>query len=238
MKFFNKNALITGATGGIGREIAIQMSKLGVNLFLTSTSDKKLKSLKRTLFKNNKNINIFTFVCDMSFNKNIDKLYLSIKKQSTHIDFLINSAGIFVPKKLDKESFLEITQSFQINTIAPIYLSKLISKDMKKRKYGRIINIGSSSSYSGFKNSSIYCATKHALLGFSRSLHDELKSSNIRVISVSPGTVDTNMAKKIKNQNRKTYIDPIDISKIIVHILSYDDNMTIEEIRLSRIKIE
>ena len=95
--------------------------------------------------------------------------------------------------------------------------------------------IGSSSSYSGFENGSIYCTTKHSLLGLSRALNAELKKKNIRVISVSPASTQTNMAKISTDQDFSTFLNPKEVAKYIVHVLSFDSEMIIDESRLNRI---
>ena len=84
---------------------------------------------------------------------------------------------------------------------------------MVSKKWWRIVNIGSSSSYNGFKNTSIYCSSKHALLGLSRSLHDELKEHNIRTFCVSPGSIKTSMGKRVIGQNYDTFMDPKEIAE-------------------------
>ena len=84
----------------------------------------------------------------------------------------------------------------------------------------------------------LYCASKHALLGFSRALHDELKKYNIRTYCVSPSGVKTEMGKLIKNQNFDTFIDPREIAEYVVFICSFDGEMISDEIRLNRMVIE
>ena len=128
----------------------------------------------------------------------------------------------------------DFEKSFNVNVRAPFIFSKEFSKDMIRKKWGRIINIGSSSSYSGFKDTSIYCSSKHAILGLSRSLHSELKSKNVRTIAISPGSIQTLMGKKVKNQKFEEFIDPVEIAEILVTCLSLDKNMVIDEIRLNR----
>jgi short-subunit dehydrogenase len=109
---------------------------------------------------------------------------------------------------------------------------------MIKNRWGRIINIGSSSSYSGFKNGSIYCSSKHAVLGLSRALHDELKSKNVRTFCISPGSIKTEMGKISKEQNFETFLNPKEIAKYLVFIISFDSELISDEIRLNRMNIE
>jgi len=125
-----------------------------------------------------------------------------------------------------------------VNIQAPILLSKEFSQDMVKKKWGRIVNIGSSSSYQGFKNSSIYCASKHALLGFSRSVLDELKNDNVRTFCVSPSSIKTKMGETLVEQDFNTFLNPKEVAESVIFIISYNDEMIIDELRLNRIKIE
>jgi NADP-dependent 3-hydroxy acid dehydrogenase YdfG len=109
---------------------------------------------------------------------------------------------------------------------------------MVQQKWGRIVNLGSSSSYTGFKNGSIYCTTKHAILGLSRSLHAELKEDNVRCYCISPSSTRTDMGKISSDQNFETFLDPSDVAESIKFVISFDVNLVIDEIRLNRMKIE
>jgi len=229
-----KTCFLTGATGGLGKEIAKQLIKNGYNIFLTSTNKNSLKKLKTQLNKLNNKSTIFYESGNLNDADDIQKIILQCRKNFSSIDILINSAGVFVVKSLQQSSLNDFEKSFNVNVRAPFIFSKEFSKDMIRNKWGRIINIGSSSSYSGFKDTSIYCSSKHAILGLSRSIHSELKSKNIRTITISPGSVKTPMGKKVKNQNFDEFIDPIEISKILVTCLSLDKNMVIDEIKLNR----
>ena len=106
---------------------------------------------------------------------------------------------------------------------------------MISNKWGRIVNIGSSSSYQGFKNTSVYCSSKHALLGLSRSLHAELKEFNVRTFCVSPGSIKTPMGKLVVDQNYETFLNPKEIAEFITKIISFNNEMISEEIRINRI---
>ena len=150
------------------------------------------------------------------------------------IDILINSAGIFVEKPIEKTTLEDFEKCHAINVRAPFILSKELSKNMKKRKWGRIVNIASSSAYQGFTNGSAYCSSKHSLLGLSRAIFNELKQKNVRVFCVSPGSSKTKMGKKCKNQNFETFINPKEIAEYIIHVMCYDKEMIIDESRLSR----
>ena len=234
----NKNCLITGATGGIGKEVCKQLANNSCNLFLTSTNTTKLKKLKDELKKINKNIKIEFFESDLTIENNINELINFIKEKFSSIDIVINSAGIFIESSIEKTSLVDFENCYSINVKAPFILCKEFTKDMKKNGWGRIVNIASSSAYQGFSNSSAYCSSKHGLLGLSRALFNEFKQKNVRVFCISPGSVKTKMGKKCKNQNYETFINPKEIAEYIFNIIIFDKEMIIEESRLNRIMIE
>lgn len=162
----NKNCFITGATGGLGREIAKQLIQNNCNLFLTARSEQKLKKLKSELDEiNTNNYKIIYSTCDLTKDYQIKKTIKSIRKSLHHVDILVNCAGIFQIKSISQASLEDFDKILAVNIRAPFLFCKEFSLDMMKQKWGRIINIGSSSSYSGFKNGSIYCSSKHAMLG-------------------------------------------------------------------------
>ena len=109
---------------------------------------------------------------------------------------------------------------------------------MVKNEFGRIVNLGSSSSYIGFKEGSLYSTTKHGILGLSRSLSAELKEYGIKVLCVSPGSVDTKMGRVNKDQDFTTFINKKDLSKLILHILKYQNQILLEELRINRMEIK
>ena len=238
----NKNCLITGATGGIGKELALKFAKEGCNLFLTSTNEKKLKELKKNLMKELKNTNInikiFFEKADLASKKDILKLILKINEKMKNIDIVINNAGIFIVKDIEELTAQDLEKSFNINVIAPFTFSKEFSKNMKKQNWGRIINIGSSSAYGCSKETMAYAASKHALLGLTKGLHEELSPYNIRSYIVSPAGTKTDMGKKIKNQNYNTFVSPNEIADYISFIIKFDSTMVSNEIRLNRMILE
>lgn len=234
----NKNCLLTGATGGIGQEIASGLVASNCNLFLTARNRKKLKNLKSKLESFNSNIKISYEAVDLSNLENVRKLIKKTRKDFGQIDILINCAGRFLIKPITKCTMKDFDDSFNVNVRTPFLLCKEFSKDMCKNKWGRIVNIGSSSSYNGFKNGTIYCATKHSILGLSKSLQSELKENNVRTSCISPGSTKTEMAKISTDQDFNTFLDPKDVAEFIIFIIAFDKEMIVDEARLNRMIIK
>jgi len=236
----NKNCLLTGATGGLGKELAIHFAESGCNLFLTSRSNEKLGKLQNELKSLFPNLQIHFGAFDISVHNEIEKLIKSVRSAFTSTDILVNCAGIFPVKLLQESTINDFDKCFNVNIRAPFILCKEFSQDMVNKKWGRIVNIASSGAYNGRKKTSIYRSTKHALLGFSRSIHSELKEHNVRTFCISPGPIKTPMGNEIikyenQNENFESFMNPTEIAEFITHIISYDSEMISEEVRLSRI---
>jgi 3-oxoacyl-[acyl-carrier protein] reductase len=231
----NKNCLITGATGALGQELARQLFSHGCNLFLTSRSVNKLKSLALEIDCSGHRIKYASF--DLSNLLGIDSLIREVNSVFK-VDILINSAGVFSINEIENVSDKDLDIAINVNVKSPYVFCKHFSKDMKDNRWGKIVNIGSSSSYSGFKKGTLYCATKHAILGLSRSLYEELKEYNVQVICVSPGSMQSEMAKISVDQDFNTFLLPSDVASQILNVLLMENNMTCNELRLNRFVIK
>jgi short-subunit dehydrogenase len=235
-----KNCLITGATGGLGKQIAIELAKNNCNLFLTSMEE-NLDELKQELEKQNNKIVIKYQYSDLRKDEDVNNLIRKIRGEFTPIDILINCAGENHRRPLSESTLDEFDSCMNLNVRAPFILCKEFSKDMMEKKWGRIINIASSSAHNGFKNAAIYCSSKHALLGLSRTLFVELKDSNVRTFCVAPGSMKTKMAKEdeglLAEHDYNTFMEPSEVAEFIIKIISYDNEMVSQEISLSRLNI-
>jgi len=233
MIFKGKNAFVTGATGGLGSEICIALANNGCNVFVIGRNKDKLFELQNILGKKC----LGSAVCNLENEHDLQEIATSCLA-IREIDILINCAGVFPVSSLEETSLNTFDECFNVNVRAPFILSKIFTKKMKENQWGRIVNICSSSSYSGFRGTSVYCASKHALLGLSRALYDELKGDGVRVFSISPGSIQTPMGREVRNQDYDTFMDPKEISEFITKLISYDCNMVSEEVRLNRITIQ
>ena len=233
-----KNVFLTGATGGIGRELAFQFARSGCNLFLTGRERERLSDLADSILSEDNQVTVSYQAGDLENSQDVFLLVDGVSRSLGDIDILVNCAGSFIVKSLFESSLDDFDKSFNVNVRAPFVFSREFAKSMSKAGWGRIINIGYSSSYSGFSNTSLYCSSKHALLGMSRAFYDELKDHNIKTFCFSPGSVKTEMGKKVKNQDFSTFIDPVELAEYIVFTISFDSDMISEELRINRFKIQ
>lgn len=231
-----KRAFVSGATGGIGKAISFALAECGCDLFLTSTNEVELNNLKKTL-SDKYNVKVSYVGGNLAAIKDVYNIVASAKDAFGEIDVLINSAGIFPNAGLfdiDDDSFSE---AIDINLRSAFLFAREFAKEMVEHRWGRIINIGSSSSYSGFSGTSMYCASKHALLGFSRAIHDELKQYNVRSYCISPSSTQSKMGAATPGQDYSTFLDPDDVAKYVVFVMSFDSNIMSEELFLKRMTV-
>ena len=228
----NKNVFISGATGDIGMEISKKFSDLGCNLVLNGTNEKKLKDLSDSIKTDVNKIEIIS--ADLGSISEAERVAKEAK-QIFNIDIVVNSAGVFPNLSIANTTNEVLLETISVNLIAPFVFIREFSQVMMQNNWGRIINIGSSSSYSGFKNTSAYCASKHALLGLSRSAHDELKEHSIRTYCLSPSSTQGKMGKKSTDQDYSTFLSPSEIAEYVEFIISFDSNVMVEELMLKRL---
>jgi len=224
--------LITGAAGGIGVAIAKQLSNLKCDLILVSKRKAKLENLVKTL-KKNFEINITSFNCDFSNLDNVKKLIAAL--QQHRVDVLINNAAVFNVEDFTIEKHPKMLETLNVNLLAPIMLSRAIIKKMKKYRKGRLIFIGSTAAYKGEKNVVTYCASKHGLLGLSKSINDEFNRYNIQSTIISPGLVKTDIHEKYRaGQNFDTFIEPKDFAEFVISLIEEKPSAFIPEVMVRR----
>lgn len=169
----------------------------------------------------------------MKYRKTVDSSIKKINGLPGAVDLLINVAGVFPYGSVTKSDESVYDNCMDVNMKLPYLLSLGLFEKIKQGEWGKIINIGSSSSYAGFNNTVIYCASKHALLGFSRALNDEWKDFGVSVHCISPGTIDTEMADVLE-QDKSTYIQTKEFAELVYDVSKYEGNMLVEEVRAVR----
>ena len=230
----NKVCLVTGASRGIGKSIVGRLLKSGATVCATSREIEDLQALKVEFLKHQKNLHIFA--ADLSNRIEVDDLCDNVTKTVGNIDVLINNAGILILEPLSECSEELLRVSFEVNVFAPFALTRHFSKAMIEKKMGSIINVCSSSSYTGggAPKHCIYSATKHALLGFSRALDEELRSKNIRVGTVSTAGVATDMMVGRDDLDHSSFMSADEVADAVMFMLENVGEGIVYEMRMWR----
>ena len=238
MELKGLTAVITGAGGGIGREIAISLAMEGVNIVLFGGNN--LDNLNQTAeFIKNMQGQCVVAPGDLTNDKILNGNFEQLISIIGGFDILINNAGVAQNCAMEDVSAEQFDKIMNINVRVPYLLSTKSIPILKKSKCASIINIGSVVSHLGYANQSAYSASKHALLGFTKSLANEVYKDGIRVHVVSPGGVYTDMVK-ISRPDLKPdgMIMPTDIADIVMFLLKNRGNAVIDEIIVHRVNKE
>ena len=208
----NKVALITGATRGIGRQIAITLAKQGFDIAIN------YRTLNDSLNETVKEIENYGVQClavqgDVSVFEDCENMTKQVIERFEKIDVLVNNAGItkdmlFVRMKQD-----DFKQVIDVNLVGTYNMTKNVSQYMIKQKYGKIINISSVVGLHGNAGQANYSASKAGIIGFTKSLAKELASRNILVNAVAPGFIETDMTSVLKDDVKTNILNTIPLKR-------------------------
>ena len=212
-EFEGKVALITGASRGIGRAIAINLAKNGANIVINYNSN--LKAAKKTQkLVANEEVKSEIIKADVSKEKNIKYLIKQTKKKLGHIDFLVTNAGIALlskdPLELNYNTWKKTMATNVDGTLLPI---KAVLPGMLKRKYGRIVCITSIAGLGMRPNMITYGTSKAAVIALVRNMSAAI-SPHVRINSVAPGLIETDMIESLDKKTRKNMIDSTPLKRI------------------------
>lgn len=209
-----KIVIVTGASKGIGRGIVIKLARKGMKVIAGyNNSEKEAKELKEELEK--ENIYIEIFKVDVSKRENIKQMVEYVLNKYKKIDVLINNAGISQYKLFTDVTDEEWNQVINVNLYSVFCATQEVLKSMIQNKQGCIINISSIWGIVGASCESIYAMSKAGIDSMTRSLAKELSLSNIRVNSIAPGCIDTDMIRKnLKEEDIEALENEIPLGKI------------------------
>jgi len=182
--------LITGASSGIGYELATLFAKNGHDLILVARQADKLKNIASHIQKQY-GITPYTIPTDLSNTSNIDRLYQKLRQQNMQVDYLINNAGFYVKGAFIQNSWKKEKDLILLQCLNHTYLTKLLLPQIIASKKGGILNIASTGSFVPGPYNAIYCASKSFVLRYSEALAEELKSYGIKVTVLCPGGTAT-----------------------------------------------
>ena len=186
------NAVITGATKGIGLAIAHKFAKNGIDLILNSRNEEDLSTIKEDFNQAYANVTIHTFKADLSDKKATQALGQYCIDCFGNIDILVNNAGVFLPGETHNEEEGTLEKMIETNLYSAYYLSQALIPGMLSTSSGHIFNMCSIASKIAYPNGGSYSISKFALLGFSKVLREELKDKGIKVTAILPGATWSN----------------------------------------------
>ncbi len=192
-----KTTLITGASSGIGKDLAYVYAEKNYNLVLVARRKENLEKIKNEIEKNT-NAQVEIISMDLASVNSAEQLYDEIKKKNISIDVLINNAGFGVYGNFVDKDIAEDEGMILLNIMTLTKLTKLFAKEMKEKGGGNIVNIASTGAFQAVPGIAIYVATKAYVLNFSEAIAFELKKHNVFVTTICPGPTKTEFADVAK----------------------------------------
>ncbi|WP_062814331.1 3-oxoacyl-ACP reductase FabG [Proteus mirabilis] len=209
MGFDGKIALVTGASRGIGRAIAEKLIACGATVIGTATSENGAKAISEYLGNRGKG-----FVLNVTETDSIEKFLADVRAEFGEIDILVNNAGITRDNLLMRMKDDEWQDIIDTNLSSVFRLSKAVMRAMMKKRYGRIITIGSVVGTMGNAGQANYAAAKAGVIGFSKSLAREVASRGITVNVVAPGFIETDMTRALTEDQRAGILSQVPANRL------------------------
>jgi len=225
-------SIITGAGKGIGRAIAHRFTEEGHNTILIARTEKDLKKVSEELRTKNAAVDYFTGdVGDQEF---VIRVVKEVIGKYGRIDHMINNAGFGIFRKVIDSSLKEFRDQMDTNLFGVYNFTKAVLPQMIQQRSGSIINIASLAGKNSFAGGAMYSATKHALLGFTRSLMLEVREYDIRVSAICPGSVDTSFGNHAPENpmNKKNILMPEDVADVVATVIKLPARALASEIDL------
>lgn len=234
MKLKNKTIIITGASEGIGQQIAQRLARENTNLALIARNEEKLQDVAKKaleLWASEARV----YIQDLSQTKDLSGLISQIEKDFRGIDVMINNAGIWQKMmQLDEVSTEKIDPIIETNLSAVVHLTHSALPALRKAEEGVILNVVSQSGVVAQGWQSVYTATKYGVRGFTDTLKVDLKGSNVRVAGVYQAGTKTKMFENTgETMPLEKFADPADLADIICYMLSQPPKIWMHEVRVT-----
>lgn len=190
----NNIIMITGATAGFGRAIAVRFAKNGYNIIITGRRKERLDELEKELLSN-RNIRVLSLNFDVRKQSEVISVIKNLPAEWKSIDILVNNAGLAAGlSRIDEGNTDDWERMIDTNIKGLLYVTREVAPLMVARNKGHIINIGSIAGKEAYENGNVYCATKSAVDSLSKSMRVDLLKNNIKVTHIAPGMAETEFA--------------------------------------------
>jgi len=228
------SVVITGGTKGIGRSLVLKFAQEGFDVFTCARNEADLQELRDVFSEKFPKNRLFAKRCDVSQKTDIQNFGDDILKTGIP-DVLINNAGIFLPGNIYEEADETFETLIQTNLASAYHLTRKLVPAMISKKSGYVFNICSIASFMAYLGGGSYTISKFGLLGFSKSLREDLKEHNIRVSSVMPGATLT-ASWKGTSLPEDRFIDSDELANLIFYFYKTPESMVVEEIVIRPLK--
>ncbi|MFX1285802.1 MAG: SDR family oxidoreductase [Promethearchaeota archaeon] len=228
MKNIRKTAIITGASKGIGKAISLNFAINNIDVVLAARSKNQLEQVHQKIKELNKGRSVI-IPTDVTNEEQVKVLVHKTIDQFGKVDILINNAGVARYKRADEFTLDDYYYMFDVNVKGVFLVTKYVVPHMVARKSGQIINIASIAGKNGFKTGTLYAASKHAIVGYTWSLREDLKEYQIKVSVVCPGSVVTGFGGK-KPEKVDWSMEPEDVAYACYYLTSESENVNTAEI--------
>jgi len=229
----DKVALVTGASRGIGRSVAISLAKEGATIVAAARDVKMLNETCRVIEEAGGQALVCTV--ELSNENSIRKLMQTVTEKFGRLDVLINNAGITLSNSLEETTTDDWDRLMAVNVRGAFILCREAVGLLRQAQPGVIVNISSVVGVKGYAKQIAYTASKHAMRGMSIAMAEELKESNVRVHVICPGGVDTEMVSRVRPDiNKDELIQPEEIAELVLYLVSHTGNAIVDEIRIRR----
>lgn len=225
-------SVVTGASRGIGKAIAVKLAMEGHDVALFGRDKEKLESVQKEISK--LGVDSLIFVGNVADEKFVNESISKVIEKFGKVDHLINNAGVGIFKKFVDSSLDDFKLQMDANVYGVYNFTRAVIESMIERKSGSVINIASMAGKSGFKFGTTYSATKHAVMGFTRSLMLEVREFDIRVAAVCPGSVVTDMIMNtpIQPKSQEKVLGAEDVAEMVSSIIKLPSRALVSEIEI------
>jgi short-subunit dehydrogenase len=224
MVFTNKVVVVTGASRGIGKEIAQVFAEQGAKVVLVAQQEAPLEELEDTLLA--AGYDVTGMAGDITDEVTVQALLQEVAASYGHVDVLINNAAVATLKPLVQMSMEEAHRMLQVNFMAMVHLSQLFLPGMIEQRSGVIINMSAAVGRSGYPNLAVYSATKAAIIAFSEAVAKEVRRYGVQVYSILPHGVDTSLYHTLFGaSDADKLLSPARVAQDVLRVASGDSGL-------------